>query len=74
MIPFTTLIKRDKDEDKTLSIIKEALNKLIPKPVLKETKLDDGKIRVDIQFESSDLLKTFHEDIRKNQINFRFEK
>lgn len=72
MIPFTTLIERDKDESETLNIIRESVNKITPKPVLKETKLDNGKIKVDIQFESIDLLKQFYDDIKKRHIEFKF--
>lgn len=70
---FTTLIHQDENGNKTLSIIKEAIDKLSPKPILTKKKLTTGKIQIDIKFESSDLHKKFSDEIVKNHINFKFE-
>ena len=73
MKTYSTLIEQNKNGIETLSIIKKALDKLTPKPFLKKKKLDIGKIRIDIKFESNDLLSRFFDEIRMNSINLDFE-
>lgn len=71
---FSTLIKQDKNGDKTLSIIKKAISILNPKPILNKKILKTDKILIEIRFESDDLHKKFFDDIVKNNIKFKFEK
>ena len=71
MKTYSTLIEQNKNGIKTLSIIKQAVDKLTPKPFFKKKNLNTGKIRIDIQFESNDLLTRFFDEI--NSINLDFE-